>query len=214
MNSTSPYRHGLRQFKASALSLTFALLPLAQAMAKPTQAEVDKQAQANVVFDRTVLPIAPYQKVGKITPNINESDPIAWPIEISAPKGAPNVLLIMTDDVGFGATETFGGAIPTPTYDKLAKHGLKYNNFYTTALSSPSRAALITGRNHHVGSTGIIMELSTPYPGYHSLMSKGVGTIGEILTDNGYGTSWYGKTITYPTGKLPRLVPSNFGRLA
>ncbi|MGF2880955.1 arylsulfatase [Acinetobacter johnsonii] len=198
MNSTSPYRHGLRQFKASALSLTFALLPLAQAMAKPTQVEVDKQAQANVVFDRTVLPITPYQKVGKVGASMQDSDPVAWPIEVSAPKGAPNVLLIMTDDVGFGATETFGGAIPTPTYDRLAKNGLKFNNFYTTALSSPSRAALITGRNHHVGSTGIIMELSTPYPGYHSLMSKSVGTIGEILTDNGYGTSWFGKNHNVP----------------
>lgn len=104
----------------------------------------------------------------------------------------------MTDDVGFGATQTFGGAIPTPTYDRLAKNGLKFNNFYTTALSSPSRAALITGRNHHVGATGIIMELSTPYPGYHSLMSKSVGTIGEILTDNGYGTSWFGKNHNVP----------------
>ena len=198
MNSTSSYRHGLRRFQAGALSLTFALLPLTQAVAATSQAEVDKQAQDNVVFDRTVLPIAPYQKVGKVAASIQDSDPIAWPIEVSAPKGAPNVLLIMTDDVGFGATETFGGAIPTPTYDRLAKNGLKFNNFYTTALSSPSRAALITGRNHHVGATGIIMELSTPYPGYHSLMSKSVGTIGEILTDNGYGTSWFGKNHNVP----------------
>ncbi|WP_374529211.1 arylsulfatase [Acinetobacter sp.] len=198
MNPRSPFVYGLKQFNTGVLTLTFALLPLAQAMARPTQAEVDKQAAASVTFDRTVLPIVPYQKVGKVAPAINDSDPVAWPIEVSAPKGAPNVLLIMTDDVGFGATQTFGGAIPTPTYDRLAKNGLKFNNFYTTALSSPSRAALITGRNHHVGSTGIIMELSTPYPGYHSLMSKSVGTIGEILTDNGYGTSWFGKNHNVP----------------
>ncbi len=150
------------------------------------------------MFDRTVLPIPPYQKVGKLAPTIKDSDPIQWPVEVSAPKGAPNVLLIMTDDVGFGATELFGGAVPTPTYDRLAKAGLKYNNFFTTAVCSCSRAALITGRNHHVGSTGIIMEFSTPYPGYHSLMSKGVGTIGEILKDNGYATSWFGKNHNVP----------------
>lgn len=104
----------------------------------------------------------------------------------------------MTDDVGFGASSTFGGPIPTPTFDKLASRGLLYNRFHTTALCSPSRAALITGRNHHVGATGIIMELSSPYPGYHSLMSKSVGTIGRILTANGYGTAWFGKNHNVP----------------
>jgi arylsulfatase len=156
------------------------------------------QAAPEAMFDRTVLPIPPYQKVGKLAPTIKDSDPIQWPVEVSAPKGAPNVLLILTDDVGFGATELFGGAIPTPTYDRLAKNGLRYNNFFTTAVCSCSRAALITGRNHHIGSTGIIMEFSTPYPGYHSLMSKSVGTIGEILKDNGYGTSWFGKNHNVP----------------
>ena len=82
-----------------------------------------------------------------------------FPAEVKAPKGAPNVLLILTDDVGFGASSTFGGPIPTPTFDSLSKSGLKYNQFHTTALCSPTRASLITGRNHHTVSTGGIMEI-------------------------------------------------------
>jgi len=80
----------------------------------------------------------------------------------------------MMDDVGFGASSTFGGPIPMPTPDRVAREGLRYNNFHTTVVCSPTRAALITGRNHHVASTGIIMELSTPYPGYHSLVSPNI----------------------------------------
>lgn len=155
-------------------------------------------AQAQDWPDRRHLPIEPYQKLGKLDPSVGASDSIEWPTEIAAPDGAPNILLIMTDDVGFGASEVFGGPIPTPTYAKLAKEGLKFNRFHTTAVCSPSRAALITGRNHHVASTGIIMEFSTPFPGYHSLVSRSVGTIGEILTDNGYATSWYGKNHNVP----------------
>ncbi|NVK52806.1 MAG: arylsulfatase [Flavobacteriaceae bacterium] len=148
--------------------------------------------------DRLHLPIEPYQKEGKIAPSLGESDPYDWPKEITAPEGAPNVLLVMMDDVGFGASSTFGGPIPTPTFDRIANEGLRYNNFHTTAVCSPTRAALITGRNHHVASTGIIMEFSTPYPGYHSMVSRSVGTVGEILTSNGYGTSWFGKNHNVP----------------
>jgi arylsulfatase len=148
--------------------------------------------------DRTALPIEAYQKVGKVSPNIKDSDPIAWPQEISAPEGAPNVLLIMIDDVGFGASSAFGGPVPTPTFDNLAKNGLIYNRFHTTAVCSPSRAALITGRNHHTAATGIIMEFSTPYPGYNSLVPRSVATIGKILTANGYGTAWFGKNHNVP----------------
>lgn len=128
------------------------------------------------------------------------SDAIEWPKDVQAPKGAPNVLIVMTDDVGFGATEVFGGPVSTPTYARLAKNGLRYNRFHTTALCSPTRAALLTGRNHHVASTGIIMEFSTPFPGYHSIVSKSVGTLGEILTGNGYGSAWFGKNHNH-TGR-------------
>ena len=159
--------------------------------------------------DRTVLPIEPYQKVGKIAPTIKDSDKIDWPKEIGAPEGAPNVLLIMIDDVGFGASSAFGGPIPTPNFDALAANGLKYNRFHTTAVCSPSRAALITGRNHHTAATGIIMEFSTPFPGYNSLVPKSVATIGKILTDNGYGTSWFGKNHNVPDWQSSPAGPFN-----
>ncbi|MCA8998400.1 MAG: sulfatase-like hydrolase/transferase [Planctomycetaceae bacterium] len=108
-------------------------------------------------FNRTRLPIPQFPFHGKLglTPAESVKD---FPKEVAAPEGAPNVLLILTDDVGFGASSTFGGPIPTPTFDRLAKNGLKYNQFHTTALCSPTRAALITGRNHHTVSTGVIME--------------------------------------------------------
>ncbi|MGV2982105.1 sulfatase-like hydrolase/transferase [Microbacterium sp. AGC85] len=166
--------------------------------------------------DRSRLPISALQTVGHIGRSIEDSDPIEWPREVKAPDGAPNVLIVMTDDVGFGASDVFGGPIPTPTYAKLADRGLRYNRFHTTALCSPSRAALLTGRNHHVASTGIIMEFSTPFPGYHSIVSQSVGTIGEILTANGYGTAWFGKNhnvpdwLTTPAGPFT-LWPTGLG---
>src|SRR5262249_25312099 len=95
-----------------------------------------------------------------------------WPPRIVPPKGAPNVLLIMTDDVGFGAPSTFGGVIPTPALDRIAKAGLRYTNFHSTALCSPTRAAIITGRNHHSAGFGVISEQSTGFPGYNSIIPK------------------------------------------
>jgi len=122
----------------------------------------------------------------------------------------------VTDDVGFGAREVFGGPIPTPTYQRLADRGLRFNRFHTTALCSPTRASLLTGRNHHVAAAGIIMEFSTPFPGYHSIVSRSVGTLGEILTGSGYATGWFGKNhnvpdwLTTPAGPFT-LWPSGLG---
>ncbi len=121
-----------------------------------------------------------------------------WPPRIVPPKGAPNVLLIMTDDCGFGAPSTFGGVIPTPALDRIAKSGLRYKQFHSTALCSPTRAALITGRNHHVAGYGVVGEAATGYPGYDSVIKKECGTIGEILKENGYATSWFGKNHNTP----------------
>ena len=114
------------------------------------------------------------------------------------PKGAPNVLLIMTDDVGFGVPSTFGGVIPTPALDRIANNGLRYTNFNSTALCSPTRAALITGRNHHSAGFGVISEQATGYPGYNSIITQDKATIGRILKDNGYRTSWFGKNHNTP----------------
>ncbi len=116
-------------------------------------------------------------------------------------------MLILTDDVGFGASSTFGGPIPTPSMDRLAKEGLRYTQFHTTALCSPTRAALLTGRNHHSNATGVIIELATGFPGYNSLMPKSNGTFAEILKQNGYNTAWYGKNHNVPDWRSSQAGP-------
>ena len=143
---------------------------------------------------------------GKIGRTPKDSTP-DFPKGVEAPKGAPNILVILTDDVGFGASSTFGGPIPTPTMDRLAKDGLRYTAFHTTALCSPTRAALLTGRNHHSANTGVIMELATGFPGYNSVMSKSNGTFAEILKQNGYNTSWYGKNHNVPDWMTSQAGP-------
>src|SRR5436189_385344 len=122
-----------------------------------------------------------------------------WAPRVVPPKGAPNVLLIMTDDSGFGAPSTFGGVVPTPALDRIAKSGLRYTHFHSTALCSPTRAALITGRNHHSVGFGVVGELATGYPGYDSVIEPDKATIAEILKENGYATSWFGKEHNTPT---------------
>ncbi len=121
-----------------------------------------------------------------------------WPPRIVPPKGAPNILLIMTDDQGYGVSGTFGGVVPTPAMDRIAKAGLRYTQFHSTALCSPTRAALITGRNHHAVGFGVIGELSTGFPGYDSIIGPDNATIGAILKGNGYSTSWFGKNHNTP----------------
>src|SRR5262249_21901468 len=123
------------------------------------------------------------------------------------PTGAPNVLLIMTDDTGFGVSSTFGGVIPTPNLDRIAANGLRYTNFNSTALCSPSRAAIITGRNHHSMGFGVISEQSTGYPGYNSIMTRDKATIGKILKDHGYWTSCFGKDHNTPEFQASQAGP-------
>jgi arylsulfatase len=123
------------------------------------------------------------------------------------PKGAPNVLLIMTDDQGYGVSGTFGGVIPTPSMDRIAQMGLRYTQFHSTALCSPTRAALITGRNHHSVGFGIISEQSTGYPGYDSVIGPENATIGTILKQNGYATSWFGKNHNTPSYQYSKAGP-------
>jgi len=143
---------------------------------------------------------------GKIGRTVKDSAP-DFPKEVEAPKGAPNVLLILTDDVGFGATSTFGGPIQTPTFDRLAASGLRYNNFHTTALCSPTRAALIAGRNHHTCASGVITEMATGYPGYNSLVPKSCASVGRVLRGNAYSTSWFGKMHNVPDWMSSRVGP-------
>jgi arylsulfatase A-like enzyme len=130
-----------------------------------------------------------------------------WAPRIVPPKDAPNVLLIITDDAGFGVPSTFGGVIPTPTMDRIANEGLRYNNIHSTALCSPSRAALITGRNHHSVGFGVISEQSTGFPGYNSIISEDKATVGRILRDNGYATAWFGKDHNTPAFAASSIGP-------
>lgn len=148
-------------------------------------------------IDRSQLPIPQAQFKGKIGRTAADSTP-DFPEGVTAPEGAPNVLLVLTDDVGFGASSTFGGPIQTPNFDRIAKNGLRYNMFHTTALCSPTRAALITGRNHHSVASGVITEFATGYPGYNSLVPKSAASVGEVLKQNGYNTSWFGKMHNIP----------------
>jgi arylsulfatase A-like enzyme len=130
-----------------------------------------------------------------------------WAPRVVPPKQAPNILLIMTDDAGFGVPSTSGGVIPTPTLDRIAKNGLLYNNIHSTALCSPTRAALITGRNHHSAGFGVISEQSTGFPGYNSIIAKDKATIGRILLENGYSTSWFGKDHNTPAFGASQVGP-------
>ncbi len=169
----------------------------AQSIKSEQPASEPGSASATTTIDGRYLPPPPPKRGGEINLNANQSTPY-WPPRVVPPKGAPNVLLIMTDDVGFGAPSTFGGVIPTPALDRIAKAGLRYTNFHSTALCSPTRAALITGRNHHNVGFGVISEAATGYPGYNSVITKDSATIGTILRDNGYGTSWFGKNHNTP----------------
>lgn len=152
---------------------------------------------ATVVIPGDQLP-APPQKFGGVIKDTAPKSKPYWPARVMPPKGAPNVLLIMTDDSGYGVPSTFGGVIPTPALDRIAAQGLRYTNFHSTALCSPTRAALITGRNHHSVGFGVIAEQATGYPGYDSFITKDKATIGRILKDNGYRTSWFGKDHNTP----------------
>ena len=157
-------------------------------------------------INRSNLPIPDQPFKGKI--GLRPSDSVKdFPKEVTAPEGAPNILLILTDDVGFGATSTFGGPIPTPTFDRLAEVGIRYNQFHTTALCSPTRAALLTGRNHHSVSTGGIMEIGVGYPGYNTLVPKSKRGLGDILKLNGYNTAWFGKNHNVPDWHTSQAGP-------
>jgi arylsulfatase A-like enzyme len=173
-----------------------AVAPAARAQIQTTGAP-GSPGPTTTTVDGRYLPNPPPTFKGQISPNAVDSN-AAWSPLVVPPKGAPNVLLIMTDDVGFSAPSTFGGVIPTPTLDRVAKMGLRYTRFHTTALCSPTRAALLTGRNHHSVATGVVVDQATGYPGYNSVMPRDAVAIGEILKLNGYDTSWYGKDHNVP----------------
>jgi arylsulfatase len=143
---------------------------------------------------------------GKIGETYKDSTP-SYPLPVDAAKGSPNVLLILLDDVGFGMCSTFGGPVPTPHLDRLADNGLKYNRFHTTALCSPTRAALLAGRNHHSVGTGVIIEMGTGYPGYTGIIPRNTALVSQTLRDNGYATGMFGKWHNTPEPDISPAGP-------
>jgi arylsulfatase A-like enzyme len=185
------------------LTLLLAAVPtLAQPAGKPETFKpqvtgVPGSPSATTTISGKQLPAPDPKFGGVIKEDYTQSKPW-WPPRVVPPKGAPNVLLIMTDDQGYAVPSTFGGVIPTPALDRLAQNGLRYTQMHSTALCSPTRAGLITGRNHHSAGFGVVTEISTGYPGYDSILPKDKATIGTILRDNGYATSWFGKNHNTP----------------
>jgi arylsulfatase A-like enzyme len=155
----------------------------------------------------TVLPRPDFHFPGNVGRTFQDSDPAQFPQPVQAPTGAPNVVLILLDDVGFGQFSTFGGGVPSPTMDRLAAEGLRFNRFHTTALCSPTRAALITGRNHQSAGFGTITEGASGYDGYTTILPRSAGTIGEVLRQNGYMTAWIGKNHNTPTWETSAAGP-------
>ncbi len=188
-------------FSAVALTLLFG----ASVMAQQVNGEPGSPS-ATISIDGAQLPAPAPPFGGVIKDNALQSTPW-WPPRIVPPRGAPNVLLIMTDDSGYGVPSTFGGVIPTPALDRVAASGLRYTQMHSTALCSPTRAALITGRNHHSAGFGVISEQSTGFPGYNSIIARDKATIGRIMKDNGYATSWFGKDHNVPAFQASQAGP-------
>jgi arylsulfatase len=154
----------------------------------------DKQSDpiSETMVDRTILPIQPPKHVA-ITELDARNATAPEPFEVKAPECAPNVIVVLIDDIGFGATRPFGGAISTPTLDKLADNGLRFTQFHTTALCSPTRAALLSGRNHHAVNVGSVMEVATGFPGNQGRRPDDAKYVAETLRQNGYSTAAFGK---------------------
>ena len=182
----------LNQIGISAMSLAWVLilvtLPLATVAAQDA-------TQASVVFptDRTVLPIPEPQYPHSTVMNVRNATPPPR-FEIKAPASAPNVLIVLLDDMGFGQSSAFGGPIHMPTVEGLANNGLRYNEFHTTAICSPTRSALLTGRNHHMNNLGSITETATAFPGQTGQRPNSVAPLAEMLRLNGYSTAAFGKS--------------------
>ncbi len=180
-------------------------LSFTPALAQQQSAPVGS-AGGTITLDGKQLPPPDPTFGGEIREKASESKQW-WAPRVVPPKGAPNILLIMTDDAGFSAPGTFGGVIPTPALDRIANAGLRFTNFHSTSLCSPTRAALITGRNHHVAGFGVVGEIATGYPGYDSIILGTNSTIGTILKENGFATSWFGKDHNTPFYQATQAGP-------
>ena len=180
---------------------------LSGGLAKPGLAQEQPKFETPPSSPPSVLPRPDFHFPGNVGRTYLDSDPPQFPQPVQAPKGAPNVVLILLDDAGFGQFSAFGGGVPSPTMEKLAAAGLRYNTFHTTALCSPTRAALITGRNHHSAAFASIAEAATGYDGYTAVLPRSTGTVGEVLRQNGYMTAWIGKNHNTPTWETSAAGP-------
>jgi arylsulfatase A-like enzyme len=198
--------------KSNYLATAMMVFPLAFGGVASTQTMAQQingtlgSPSATITIDGKQLPPPP-PKFGGVIKETLDGSKSWWPPRQVPPKGAPNVLLIMTDDQGYGVSGTFGGVIPTPALDRIANAGLRFTQFCSTALCSPTRAALLTGRNHHSTGNGVITELSTGFPGYDSIIGPDNATIGAILKGNGFATSWFGKNHNTPDFQLSVAGP-------
>jgi len=183
----------------------FTSLPIVGAIAIIAMTVAHLQAQS---LDRSVLPI-PDPSYPPIT-QLDARNAVPPPrFEVKAPSGAPNVLIVLLDDMGFGQPSTFGGPINMPTLDRLAKGGLRYNEFHVTALCSPTRAALLTGRNHHMVNTGAVMDVATAFPGNTGVRPNNIAPLAEILRLNGFSTAAFGKWHQTPGWEVSPSGPTD-----
>lgn len=190
--------------KAIRLALGAVLVAMMQG---PGALAQNAQSTAASAPGQSSLPYVEPRFKGSVGTTFKDSDPAAFPQPVAAPADAPNVLLVLLDDVGFGQFSVAGGGVPTPNLEKLAQEGVLFNRFHTTAVCSPTRAALLTGRNHHVAGTGIITEMATGYDGYTGVIPKDTATVAEILRQNGYITSWFGKNHNTPVYETSAMGP-------
>jgi len=188
----------MRKFAARLLAATICLTPLAGLAANTGADSAPKPG--------TVLPYPDPPFSGHIGRTVPQSTPAFKP-QVTAPKGAPNMLVIMTDDVGFAASSTFGGPVPTPNLDALASQGLRYNRFHTTAMCSPTRSALLTGRNHHAVGNGTVADMTTGYPGYSNEIPRSAATVAQVLRMNGFSTAMIGKDHNVPYSQISAAGP-------
>jgi len=171
------------------------------------QATPPVEATGNIV-DRTALPIK--EPVRPVYTELDVRDATAPErFEVKAPEGAPNVLIILIDDMGFGVPEAFGGPVPMPTLDRLAQDGLRYSRFHTTALCAPTRMALLTGYNHHSNNMGVITEAATTFPGYTGVRPQTITPMPEVLRLNGYNTAQFGKSHEVPPWEISNNGPQD-----
>jgi arylsulfatase len=194
-------RHGTR-FAALVL-ITIAALSFGCSQENATSNTAATSADG---LDRTILPIAePKRQTYKELDARNAQPPKRW--QVTAPEGAPNVVVVLIDDMGFGASSAFGGPINMPNLEKIAANGLKYNRFHTTALCSPTRVALLTGYNHHSNNAGSIMETGTAFPGNTGVRPQSITPLAEVLRQNGFSTAAFGKYHETPPWEISAAGP-------